>query len=640
MSNLNKFEEITPDIIKKCGVQSLADRPNQPSRYGEGGLTAGQLKLRFDRLATEIINKYNLIVKTLSNPKVAASYIAWRVGEGEKIETLASFFEAALEGDSFANELVVNDEGETLATVLTQINNYITTLKIGIADGSLAAAMKVIVTETGGTEHTDTIPNYLGWLQGEISGATADYEDLSDKITKTETSLSGKITATETSLSGKITATEGSIKEIKQDYVSKAEEGEQSLSGALYVPKITASDGVFDEVVVNGDLFVSGTSYAIDKQALTVRDNIIVVNASTQLHYENSEPFDNSGIVINTGKKGADGTYEAYGILYQPNGNDAVYIGKGKLRYEDDDGLEETEYDARSATFTFDEGEAIPLAARLDGFTDGVLPVWDAKKNAFKPSGIDLGEVGRDITEWDYEITDKSQFTTKNLAKMSGNVLVKCDIRLVGGSSEPIEVFVPQSIKVLNLNGHALDVDLTGHEGCRLMNAHFEVGDNWEAGYEQYVRDFGSVEFCRGAGVYFNCGRIAHSDIWRASSCDFITDVKTRPYEYEDTVFSGCTNITNVKVSDITNDESASNVEFDSCSYISNVSFVGDRDGVIKYYNCKYVDALTCHGYKAFYYDDEAESDVQLGASYGVPCIAQDGTVSFLERAEGGSYGS
>lgn len=193
---------------------------------------------------------------------------------------------------------------------------------------------------------------------------------------------------------------------------------------------------------------------------------------------------------------------------------------------------------------------------------------------------------------------------------------------------------------MLNFNGHKLDVDLAGHEGCRLMNAHFEVGGNWEAGYEQYVREFGSVEFCRGAGVYYNCGRIAHSDIWRASSCDFITDVKTRPYEYEDTVFSGCTNITNVKVSDITNDESASNVEFDSCSYISNVSFVGDRDGVIKYYNCTYVDALTCYGYRAFYYDDEAESDYQSDATYGVPYIDANGTVSFLTSAEGGSYGS
>lgn len=365
------------------------------------------------------------------------------------------------------------------------------------------------------------------------------------------------------------------------------------------------------------------------QKALAVSDNLLIVNAAGE---ENTV----SGVVVLKGSdviEGTENAYPAYGLLYDPVTN-AMCVGDVTV----------LEGDASTGhEVTYNPETLIPLAARDGLFLNDEIPIWDAIKNAFVPSGIrksDVGAGGGGITEWDYEITDPSQFATENLATMSGNVLVKCDIRLVGGSSVPIEVSVPQSIKVLNFNGHKLDVDLAGHEGCRLMNAHFEVGDNWEAGYEQYVRDFGSVEFCRGAGVYFNCGRIAHSDIWRASSCDFITDVKTRPYEYEDTVFSGCTNITNVKVSDITNDESQSNVEFDSCSYISNVSFVGDRDGVIKYYNCKYVDALTCHGYKAFYYDDEAESDVQLGASHGVPYIDANGTVSFLTSAEGGSYGS
>ena len=245
------------------------------------------------------------------------------------------------------------------------------------------------------------------------------------------------------------------------------------------------------------------------------------------------------------------------------------------------------------------------------------------------------------ITEYDYVISDPSEFTQANLNKMSGNVLVNCDIMLTGGQSYPEQFTIPSAVKVLNFNGHRLDVDLTAGNGtertnCRLINAYFEVGGNWEAGYEQWVDGFGSVEFCRGAGVYSNCGRIAHSDIWRASGCDFINDVQTRPYEYEDTVFSNCRNITNVRVSDIYNDQGG--VEFDGCSYISNVSFVGDRDGVVHYNDCRYVDVLTCYGYRHRYYDDDL-GDVE-GPSYGVPYIDANGITTFLDRAEGGSYGS
>jgi hypothetical protein len=365
------------------------------------------------------------------------------------------------------------------------------------------------------------------------------------------------------------------------------------------------------------------------QKALTVGDNILIVNA-----YGDETTV--SGVVVLKGSDVIEETqnaYPAYGLLYDPVTN-AMCVGDVTVLEGDSDTGHEVTYNPETL---------IPLAARDGFFLNDEIPIWDAIKNAFVPSGIrksDVGAGGGGITEYDYEITDPSQFTTDNLATMSGAVLVNCDILVVGGASEPIAVSVPETVNVLNFNGHKVDVDLDGHSECRLMNAHFVVGGNYEAGYEQYAGGFGSVEFCRGAGVYSGCNRIAHSDIWRASGCQFITDVQTHPYEYENTVFSNCKNITNVRVSDIYNDYAESNVEFDSCSYISNVSFTGDRDGVIKYYNCKYVDALTCHGYKAFYYDDEAESDYQSDATYGVPYISANGIVTFLDSAEGGSYGS
>lgn len=386
--------------------------------------------------------------------------------------------------------------------------------------------------------------------------------------------------------------------------------------------KVTSDSAEMNELSVN--TLQSGL-----QKALAVSDNLLIVNA-----YGDESTV--SGVVVLKGSdviEGTENAYPAYGLLYDPVTN-AMCVGDVTVL----EGEASTGHEV-----TYNPETLIPLAARDGFFLNDEIPIWDAIKNAFVPSGLkksDIGAGGGGITEWDYEITEPSQFTEYNLATMSGAVIVNCDILVVNGASVPITVSVPESVKVLNFNGHKVDVDLYGHSECRLMNAHFVVGGNYEAGYEQYVSGFGSVEFCRGAGVYFNCDRIAHSDIWRASGCHFITDVQTHPYEYEDTVFSNCTNITNVRVSDIYNDDVESNVEFDSCSYISNVSFVGDRDGVIKYYNCTYVDALTCYGYRAFYYDDEAESDYQSDATYGVPYIGANGIVSFLERAEGGSYGT
>ncbi len=697
MAGIKEFSKITDAFIMANGVQSLADRPNQPSRYGAGGLTAAELKKRFDLLTTEVIKKYNALVTALSDPEVAASYIALRSVEGG-VETLADFLASAVDSDAFASELLVNENGETLTQVLKTIRDTLDARVLDITDGDLAKTLivdtekKTTLTTALGTLDSkltslnadiesgdladrmianvpdkdgyltpNTITNHLALLEQEIAEAANAYDDADDRITTIESAYLSKTKTTEQTLAGPLKVPEINAPDVKADRIYAIESigTMQNIyaDGTVSAPemevgwKLEAKQAeVTGNLEVGGDLIVKGATQTAKLENLTIKDNVVIVNSG-------GINFANSGLVIATSAT-AKGGYVAYGILYGDT-DEVVSIGKGVLKYDENG----------NASFAFDANEAVPLAARLDGFTEGAIPlwdaeknafkssgtkldalvarsgsfntgevpIWDASKNAFKSSGIKLDEVC--ITEYDYEITEPSQFTTENLATMSGAVLVNCDL-FIDGYSEPVTITIPDAIKVLNLNGHRIDVDLDGHSGCRLMNAHFVVGGNWEAGYEQYVSGFASVEFCRGAGVYYNCDRIAHSDIWRASGCHFITDVQTHPYEYEDTVFSNCTNITNVRVSDIYNDDVESNVEFDSCSHISNVSFVGDRDGVIKYYNCTYVDALTCYGYRAFYYDDEAESDYQSDATYGVPYIDANGIVSFLERAEGGSYGS
>lgn len=629
---MNTFDKIDETYVQKNGVQALANRPNQPSQYGQGGLNAAQLKAHFDRLATHIINKYNALVEALADPTLAASYIAWGK-DGNNVTSLADFFASVSDGELAKRlKVMVGEDKYALDTLLKTLDDDIDTLLIKIASGDLAKEMKVIVTDSGEID-TDSVVGHFVSILGDIASLKTSINNLIATIASVQSDYLSKSAQTGQTLAGTLIVPQ---LDVRKDGITNAT---IYGDGTVSAEKINAQDTAFvmNKLEVAGttdtgtlvarraeiaNLIVKGATETAKLENLAIKDNVVIVNSG-------GISFANSGLVIATSGTTEDGGYVAYGILYGDT-DEVVSIGKGVLKYDENG----------NASFAFDEGEAIPLAARSGAFADGDIPLWDAEKNAFKSSGIGLDEVGGGITEYDFEITEPSQFTEYNLATMSGAVIVNCDILVVNGASVPITVSVPESVKVLNFNGHKVDVDLYGHSECRLMNAHFVVGGNWEAGYEQYVSDFGSVEFCQGAGVYYNCGRIAHSDIWRASSCDFITDVKTHPYEYENTVFSNCTNITNVRVSDIYNDDVESNVEFDSCSYISNVSFVGDRDGVIKYYNCTYVDALTCYGYRAFYYDDEAESDYQSDATYGVPYIDSNGIVSFLTNAEGGSYGT
>ena len=371
--------------------------------------------------------------------------------------------------------------------------------------------------------------------------------------------------------------------------------------------KIKATNANFTQVKSDSaeieELSVNTLQSGLQK-ALAVSDNLLIVNAAGE---ENTV----SGVVVLKGSdviEGTENAYPAYGLLYDPVTN-AMCVGDVTVLEGDSDTGHEVTYNPETL---------IPLAARDGFFLNDEIPIWDAIKNAFVPSGIrksDVGAGGGGITEWDYEITEPSQFTTANLATMSGNILVKCDIE---ATEEDISVTIPEEIKLINFNGHRVSYSLVGHSSCRLISAVIEMGG---LSGQAVMSEFDSVEFCDGYGCFSNCSRIAHSTIWNATDCTFITDVVTNTITQQST-FKNCSNITNVKVEDL-GTASSFEVEFDTCSNISNVTKFGADEGKVVYKNCTYVDALTCVGY-----------------GVGVPYVDANGIVSFLTSAEGGSYGS
>ncbi len=71
---LKTVPKITKKQIAENGVQKLADRPNLTGQYGTSGLSATQLKLWFDKLATFLAERINEISGAISSDE-AANYI-------------------------------------------------------------------------------------------------------------------------------------------------------------------------------------------------------------------------------------------------------------------------------------------------------------------------------------------------------------------------------------------------------------------------------------------------------------------------------------------------------------------------------------------------------------------------------------
>lgn len=103
MSTTKKLTKITPNQIAEKGVQALSNRPNSPSQYGVGGLSAVNLKLWFDKLATFLAEKVNELQETISGNE-AAEYIRILLDD-YGVENLNDLILAFVDG-SFADKIL------------------------------------------------------------------------------------------------------------------------------------------------------------------------------------------------------------------------------------------------------------------------------------------------------------------------------------------------------------------------------------------------------------------------------------------------------------------------------------------------------------------------------------------------------
>jgi lysophospholipase L1-like esterase len=129
MSQTKKIELLADDLAKRVGVQRLANRPNvNANQYGEAGLSASDLKKRFDAFPEELRIKINEIINMLGGDE-ATSYIAINyngipVKEGAtRPENLYDLLMLIANGDFANNFIRVNQTGTANSWWLEDIIN-------------------------------------------------------------------------------------------------------------------------------------------------------------------------------------------------------------------------------------------------------------------------------------------------------------------------------------------------------------------------------------------------------------------------------------------------------------------------------------------------------------------------------------
>ena len=123
MSEVKKFTNISTALVKKIGVQALADRPNVRSAYGNTGLSAAELKAHFDKMVEALVEKLNSLQDSFAKEEIA-QYI--RIVLDEKgVGTLQDLVDAIVSG-KFAEDILriyETDNSEDAVTLKEAFRN-------------------------------------------------------------------------------------------------------------------------------------------------------------------------------------------------------------------------------------------------------------------------------------------------------------------------------------------------------------------------------------------------------------------------------------------------------------------------------------------------------------------------------------
>ena len=181
--NLNKLEV---DDITNNGVQALSKQPTRQSAFGEGGLSADDLKKRFDKLPTLLAKKINAIISALGD---GGDNINVKLGEKSiTLKTLVNNFAEKIEKGTFADTMKVDagNEKSSLQNVITSllkdisdIDTVIENLKSDFENGTFAESMQASYGgELKSVEYIiNSLLNSISGINTVIETLERDFED-------------------------------------------------------------------------------------------------------------------------------------------------------------------------------------------------------------------------------------------------------------------------------------------------------------------------------------------------------------------------------------------------------------------------------------------------------------------------------
>ncbi len=196
------FSPISEAQIKKASIATLADRPNSVSRYGDGGLSAQELKERFDAFPALVQKKINEIIEALASGE-AAKYITLNeksnvLQRDNLYDFIALFSEDAGDNETIADyiEAFYTMDGEktpdsySIKEILADISARFATINADVSKASsdIAAQRDRIATNE---QKTQANVQNIASMQQAITQHDTQISSHEERITGIERYLGG-----------------------------------------------------------------------------------------------------------------------------------------------------------------------------------------------------------------------------------------------------------------------------------------------------------------------------------------------------------------------------------------------------------------------------------------------------------------